>query len=869
MKKAVSFLAILILSSSGVIQVFSQKVHREQTLKGPIELKAAPIDKSETTTRFSTTEAFSDGTRVVVRWSMEAERGNVGFYVYRIDLRGRNLVSDVMTPGSAFKTGDFPLNGEIYTLLDAEGTSESVYTIEAVDRSSKRINSTTFSTQTVDDLKNLFDPNIDSVIRRKDIDVGRLQENDLVLPKEVLTEIENNSLAPNIDTHRSVISQPGVRIGVRKQGVYRITRDELSAGGFNVNTDPNLWQLYTEGNEQAIILGPNADYVEFYGTGIDTIESDTRTYYLINAASAGKRMGSRVIRPNGSTVVAPGYYQTFVLKERTFYVGNILNGDADNFWGRPITETPSTLAFNLSGVDFASPNSSLGLKFQGFSTGFHEVRLVLNGEILSSVLGVGQAPFSRGINVPTSFLREGANTLEMTAIGPTGDYNLFDSIDVSFRRQHMANQSTLPFYTQNSRAARVRGFSSANVRVFDITEEGSPNVYSNVIAQPDNGTFRIEIPAARGRLLYAVEDSAILPVVSITQNNTENLRTTAHAANLVIIAYKDWMTEAETWANYRRNQGTVVKVVDVNEIFDEFNYGVAKADAMRDFLAYANNNWGTAPGYVLMLGDTSLDPRNYLGFGFSNFVPTRMVNTIFNETGSDEYLADFNGDGLAEMAVGRIAARSGSTISTVLSKVTNWEQNLGANPLSRGVLFTHDLPDGYDFAGLNGRLRNQLPVGTPTTMISRGDPNPNPAIIASINAGKYFVNYSGHGSVGAWANSGFFSNNHVPQLTNVNSLPVFTMLTCQNGYFLSVVGVSLAENLVQSPIGGGVAAWASTGLTTPDLQEIMATRFYNRLGAGTIPRMGDLVRDAKTTIPGGTDVRLSWALLGDPMLKIR
>lgn len=862
MKKAVSFLAILILLSTGIIPIFGQKIRQEPTIK-PV------LDKAEPTTRFGTAEAFSDGNRVVVRWSMENERGNVGFYVYRIDSRGRNLVSDVMTPGSAFKAGDFPLNGEIYTLFDAEGTSESVYTIEAVDRSYKRIQSSSFSTRTVFDLADLKDTTIDSLIRRKDIDFGRLQENDLVLPKEVLTEVENNSLAPDINTHRSVISQPGVRIGVRRQGIYRISRAELSAGGFNVNTDPNLWRLYTEGNEQAIIVGPNADYIEFYGTGIDTIESDTRTYYLINGTAAGKRMGSRVVRPNGSTVVAPGYEQTFGLKERTFYIQQILNGDADNFWGRPITDTPNTLNFNLSGVDFASPNSSLGIKFQGFSTGFHEVRLVLNGEILSSALGVGQAPFSKGIAIPTSFLREGANTLQMTAIGPTGDYNLFDSVDVSFRRQHLANQNTLPFYTQNSRAARVRGFASSNVRVFDITEEGSPSVYSNVIAQPDNGTFRVDMPAARGRLLYAVEDSAILPVASITQNNTENLRNTSQTANLVIITHRNWAAEAENWANYRRNQGTIVKVVDVNEIFDEFNYGVIKADAIQDFLGYAHNNWSTAPGYVLMLGDTSFDPRNYLGFGFSNFVPTRMVNTIFTETGSDEYLADFNGDGLAEMAVGRIAARDGATITTAFSKMANWEQNLTANPLSRGVLFTHDLPDGYDFAGMNARLRNQLPMGTPTTMISRGDPNPNPAIISSINAGKYFVNYSGHGSVGAWANSGFFSNTHVPQLTNANTEPVFTMLTCLNGYFLSVVGVSLAENLVQSTNGGAVAVWSSTGLTTPDIQEIMATRFYNRLGAGTIPRMGDLIRDAKTTIPGGSDVRLSWALLGDPMLKIR
>jgi hypothetical protein len=49
----------------------------------------------------------------------------------------------------------------------------------------------------------------------------------------------------------------------------------------------------------------------------------------------------------------------------------------------------------------------------------------------------------------------------------------------------------------------------------------------------------------------------------------------------------------------------------------------------------------------------------------------------------------------------------------------------------------------------------------------------------------------------------------------------------------------------------------------------MATRFYDKIGEGTIPRVGDLVRDAKGALVGGADLRNSWALLGDPMLKVR
>jgi hypothetical protein len=48
----------------------------------------------------------------------------------------------------------------------------------------------------------------------------------------------------------------------------------------------------------------------------------------------------------------------------------------------------------------------------------------------------------------------------------------------------------------------------------------------------------------------------------------------------------------------------------------------------------------------------------------------------------------------------------------------------------------------------------------------------------------------------------------------------------------------------------------------------MAVRFYHQIGVGTVQRLGDLILDAKSVLPGNSDVRLSWALLGDPLLKV-
>ena len=326
------------------------------------------------------------------------------------------------------------------------------------------------------------------------------------------------------------------------------------------------------------------------------------------------------------------------------------------------------------------------------------------------------------------------------------------------------------------------------------------------------------------------------------------------------------MAAAETWANYRRAQGFAVKVVDVRDIYDEFNYGVISSLSIRNFLQYATQNWQTPPQYVLLLGDGSYDPRNYEGFGLWNLIPSRMVNTAFGEIASDEALADFNNDGLSELSIGRIPARTVAQLNASYNKTVTFELP-AMRSFDRGALFAYDEPRGYDFALMSQRIRNKLPVTMPATMVDRMAAGSSATLLAGLNTGKYIANYSGHGSSGVWQNAGFFGLTQAQSLTNTPT--IFTMLTCFNGYFIRPDVDSLGERLQNSAIGGSVVSWASTSETTPDVQEVMALRFYEQIALGSITRMGDLVRDAKQVVPANGDVRYSWALLGDPMLKVR
>ncbi len=870
MKRLISLCLISIIFISSGIPVFAQKVRR------PMGAKTKVRDAAN---RFASVQAFSDGVGVLIEWEMAAETNNGGFYVYRNDQNGSHIVSPSMILGSAATSGAKRISGEKYSFYDAEGDAQGSYYIQSFQMDGKTLVSNTIAPEIVTDFRSAGSVSSQELNRQiaEGKSNGSIVSNKLYLPKAIVKEIEANRVAADPVTHRWVISQPGVRIGVRKEGFYRVSNAELQTAGFNVNSDSSLWQLYVEGVEQAITIGANADYIEFYGKGIDRPESDTSMYYLVSGPTAGKRIETRLARPAAGTVTSPNYSQRFTQKERINYINQVLNGNAENYWGQSVTTFgDATFNFTLSGVDFSAPQSTLELKFQGYSFDPHIVQVIFNGQTLAAATGNSRTPFSMQYLIPTSFLREGANSVQFRSQGVAGDFSFFDSISIDFARKHIATQNRLSFYTQNYRITKLQGFTSPNVRVLDMTSETSPVILSNLNVVQDGATFGITMPADRGKVMYAVEDTGILPAASVTANDPALLSVSTNAADLVIISYKDWVTQADNWANYRRGQGFTVKVVEVSEIYDEFNYGVTNADSIKSFLQYAVQNWQTAPRYLLLLGDASFDSRNYQGLGYNNLVPTKIVNTIFTETGSDDTLADFNNDGLSELAVGRIPARTAQAVTNALAKVTAYEQ-AALLMQDRGVLFAYDFYDAgnnYDFQAISTRLRSQLPPAVPVTMIGRGDATTPPAtpqtlLVGSINTGKYLVNYSGHGSTGSWASSTFFSSNNVPQLTNANNQSIFTMLTCLNGYFLHVSFKSLAENLVEATNGGAVAAWASTGETTPDVQEIMATRFFQKVSFGNIVRLGDLINDAKTAIPGGVDVRLSWALIGDPMLKVR
>ncbi len=812
-------------------------------------------------------KAFSDGRGVWLGWTTSLESKNLGFNVYQMIGGERKLVSQSMIPGAYLRTREEKTTSGTYSFFDRSGSPDSSYVIESCNVNGQRQFSSVVNTKAVNDLAAVTGTSSEEFENQARNAKPSVTGSDSVLPEDLAVEVANSALPPNPVKQLWVAAQSGVRIAVKAEGFYRVSRAELQTGGFNVNAPVARWQLYVNGVEQAINIGGSGDYIEFYGKGIDNLYADTQIYFLVVGTENGKRIGNTLRRRISGAVVSNSYSQFFFKKERSIYLASLLNGDTENFFGNPVYgPSGGTVNFDLSGVDFAAPTASIEVKAVGVTQVFHQTKAFLNDVEIGTFSSDNFDAATGSFTFSTSLLREGANRLKLASLGGGSDTSVFNSLKVNFARRYVASQNRLSFYVPNYKASYAEGFTTQNVRVFDMTNSDTPILITGMAVEAANGGFRVNIPSNRGRVMYAVENSALLTAASITANTPSTLSTVAHNADFVIISHKNFLSQANEWADYRRGQGMLTEVVDIEDVYDEFNFGATNADCIRSFLNYAKTNWQTAPRYVLLLGDANYDPKNYLGFG-GNFVPTRTVDTIYSEVGSDDTLADFNDDGLAELAIGRIPAKTEADVTLALNKVKAFELSAGQAP-SRGTIFASDLPDGYDFEALSNRLCAQLPSSYNCVKINRGQTNAGADLLAAINQGKFLVNYSGHGNAAVWASGGFFGTSQAGQLTNAN-LSVFTMLTCLNGYFIDPNSNSLAEVLLRNPNGGAVVAWASSGLTTPDIQEVMATRFYNQVGVGSMSKMGDFVNDAKTTINFGRDVRLSWVLLGDPTMKIR
>jgi hypothetical protein len=817
-----------------------------------------------------TATGYDDG--VQIQWKTGLEVDNLGFNLYREKDGGRKLINPQLMAGSALMTGaGVRLEaGRSYSWWDEtdRGKGASRYWLEDVDLNGKSTWHGPISVQFVGGT-----PSLRTSISFLSKMGGNASQTAPVSNLESRTHNPSMSAA-QMSLSNTLAAQLAVKIVIRADGWYRVSQSQLVAAGLDPKVDARYLQLFVDGRQQplSVDLDKNGmiSAIGFYGTGVDNPYTQERIYWLVGASEFGSRI--QQIKARGPRISSEGFPYTVERKDRTIYFSALKNGEQENFFGAVVGSEPVDQSMILQHVDQEADGQAwIEVSLQGVTTIPHLVGIYLNGTYLGDVSFGGQTMGGNKFSFSQSSLREGANQVRLVAKAGPSDISLVDFIRLTYWHDFSADDNVLQFTVPGNQSVTVNGFSNGSIRVFDITDPEQVEELTGKVRQK-KGTFAITVasPEVGERTMLAIAEERVNKPVSVAANKPLDLRRDSNAADLIIITPKQFFPDVEPLKALRESQGLSVILIDVENIYDAFSFGQKSPEAIKEFLQYAKSNWPRPPRFVLLVGDGSYDPKNYLGHGDFDLIPAKLVDTSLMETASDDWYTDFSGGKLSEIAVGRLPTRTSSETSALVSKIIGYERSSRSNE----ALLVADNSDGFNFETASSEVRRFIPNDIRVNHINRGQTDAVRArkeLLDTINRGQKIVNYMGHGSVDQWRGN-LLTNNDAKEMSNEDHLSLFVMMTCLNGYFQDPALDSLAESLLNAQRGGAVAVWASAGMTEPTGQQMVDQELYRLLFSPNDPggqlTIGEAIVKAKAIITD-SDIRRTWILLGDPSMRLK
>ena len=700
--------------------------------------------------------------------------------------------------------------------------------------------------------------------------------------------------------------EPGWRVKLRADGFYKLTYAQLQSAGLPVDSlDPRTFQLYYLGSEVAIQVEGESDgtfdagdYLVFYGQPVTSKYTADNVYWLTHGHGAGLRMGWRDGTPTDAAI--PAHYPAERPMEANVYYRQSAPGGDDLerwFWDYvyPPTRPSWTHTFSLAAPYAGEYSATLTVSLLGSLANViypdHHVTISLNGAPVADVWWDGitwktvQAPVAQGL------LQAGSNTLSVVAPNDTGlgyDFVFIDRVELAFANTFAAEANELSFGYPASGTWKfqVNGFSSNQLVVYDVTDPAAPVLITGIAVTgsgPYSALFQETLAAPAG--YRALADPAYRTVQAVEADAASNLRSTANGAEHVVITHPAFWAQAEQLRGWRSSQGRSALTVNLQDVYDEFGYGLVGAAPIHDFLAYAYAQWAEAPSFVVLVGDGHYDPKNYAGFGRVSYFPPYLAaaDPWSGETAADNrYVTLIGNDTLPDMMLGRLAVNTTAEAAAFVDKIVAYEGDPVVGDWQYQVLAVADNADtGGDFAAVSdGLLACCLPapyqadrvyylVTHMTVSAART------AILGGINAGKLIVNYIGHGANNLWAGENLFNNNDVAGLSNGGKLPVMLPMTCLDGYYiyphLTAIYNALAEVVTRAQGKGAVASWSPTGLGVATGQSYLDSGFFNAVYRDGLVILGQATTAAQLNLWAtgyNLDLIDTYLLFGDPAMAI-
>jgi hypothetical protein len=518
-------------------------------------------------------------------------------------------------------------------------------------------------------------------------------------------------------------------VKVTEKGLFRIGYNALLNAGVPLGTfDPRSFQVFARGQEQPIIvknehtgLFQPGDYIEFFAEGNTgwydqgfysdpskqpnpnySLVTDTATYYITWNNLLNNRRFTIETDVNFEGYTPASY---FWHTERQDYTASYFLGETNNYgvtdpeyteaqgWfdaafnvGQSRSKTIPTANPYISGPQAQIEMAVAGASNYRLMDPDHHLRIQFAGQVIDTLYdGYKLLRFHR--NLAVSALNPSGTTFVFSSINDLGtpvDRNAIVYIQVRYPHTfNLRNVSQLRMELPPSTGSKTLvQFTNFNVSpqdsiwLFDLENRRRIPVVQGETA------FRALVPnPAQLRQCFLTSSAQVKTISQVRPVNSDpanfarfqNFLSPAHFnSDYLMITHESLLSAAEAFKSYRNSTGYKVLLVDVQQLYHQFAYGIQKHPmALRQFARYTIEHFDTPPGKLFLLGKAmnTRVARKHNQHWSNNLVPS------FGDPASDILITAGLTEGtyVPAMATGRLAARNPQHVSLYLEKIMQYE----------------------------------------------------------------------------------------------------------------------------------------------------------------------------------------------------
>lgn len=722
-----------------------------------------------------------------------------------------------------------------------------------------------------------------------------------------------------------------VRLGVRDEGVYRVTAEEIAtAAGVSaedVRSALTVGGLALSNGVSAVAWTTEGSNVYFFGQATTELFAPENVYWLSLGPGVAMEAFDATPEPESSTnqwfMSSKSYRSSFVApydaRDRRSSIGTLTNVLNFGKWipGSSVEATRAKAqTVTLPGFFAAAATGAVArvsvVSYYDFATPDNQVCEVwLNGTNCGSQSWSGEQALTFECAAAQGVVTNGPLQIKIRngLTAQVNDFMLLDPV-ICYPRAYAAVSNVLLCTGGAAQTVAVSGLATNAVCVWDVTEPKMPLVLDAPVWPSTNGQYNVAFLCGGATARYAVfaaPAGCYAPSVSGVRN-TDWSNPAEMPQLAIVIPPRRWITgfdaAVQPLATLRNAQGLRTRVIDAEELYNAFTDGLVHPDAFRRFCR-AGVTSGSEPilRYLLFAGYGSSDyklevsPLDKPGL-FPALFPLYLFSQVEASAPAalmlpnDSALGDATGDAVPEVAVGRFLATNAVELTCMVTKTIQYDRVATWKSKAIFAACAQNFPDDINFSNVVAQTVSGYQTGGWTAkafyppapsypmnvMWDNTYDSPPTGAKNELGAGAGFLYYFGHSSDTLLGNSEL--NGGVLRFANASMLqagawpfaPVAFFMGCRVGRwtildFKTRVQCT-AEACVRNPTSGFAAVISSAGyMDQPDAVGF-SNGFRDAIAAGAV-RLGDAWCAAFAAMGGTKSEEMqSMSLLGDPSLCI-